>query len=316
MAKDTKKKRRIWEYDFVLNTFLPSKIALPDALIIGAQKAATSSLFYYLTQHPAIKGSRYKEVHFFDRETRYRRGVSWYKRQFPRRGDAEVLLEATPNYIYRPKVAQRISRLRKEFKFIVTLRDPLNRALSAYNMYRKKEKDENYKALTKIMDANNEGFRMHEVLCRGALPSFEALVEMELQWMEEGNQIVEPSIVRQGFYAEHIRRWRRHFRREQFLFLRMSDLQYPAIVQSLKAVEQFLGLQSDFDWESINYERKNVVDPNLQTRPIDPALERRLRGLFRKKNKGLEALTGLHFDWLTEPNDPAPEQKQKEQKNN
>jgi len=40
----------------------------PDFIVIGAQKCATSSLHYYLDQHPDIKGSLLKELHYFDRD--------------------------------------------------------------------------------------------------------------------------------------------------------------------------------------------------------------------------------------------------------
>ena len=40
--------------------------ALPNFIIIGAQKSGTSSLFSYLSQHPQLVPSYKKEVHFFD----------------------------------------------------------------------------------------------------------------------------------------------------------------------------------------------------------------------------------------------------------
>ena len=50
---------------------------LPDYLIIGAQRAGTTSLHRYLVQHPGVRTTlRTKGVHFFD--TGYGRGVSWY----------------------------------------------------------------------------------------------------------------------------------------------------------------------------------------------------------------------------------------------
>ena len=40
-------------------------MTMPNFLIIGAQKAGTSALFYYLKQHPQIYMSPIKEPHFF-----------------------------------------------------------------------------------------------------------------------------------------------------------------------------------------------------------------------------------------------------------
>lgn len=288
----------IGKYKFVLNTFLPDKTALPDVILIGVQKAATTSLYHYLVQHPSIKGSRYKEVHFFDRNKKYRRGLTWYKRQFPWRGDADILLEATPNYIYRPKVPERISRINKEIKFIVSLRDPLSRALSAWNMYRVKQNEESFNALTKVLDANNKGFRMHDFLCKGPLPSFEEFTRLELQWMEENSGIVEPSIIRQGFYEERLRYWLKFFPRERFYFVKMDDLQYPKVLETLQAIEKFMGIPVGFDWDSVSYQRRNVRKLELHTRKFDQKVLERLAELYRRKNRNLEKLTGLSFNWL------------------
>ena len=55
---------------------------LPDFLIIGAQKAGTTSLHAYLTQHTSVVAPVTKEVHFFDHE--YQRGSGWYRANFRR----------------------------------------------------------------------------------------------------------------------------------------------------------------------------------------------------------------------------------------
>ena len=81
----------------------------PSAFIFGAQKAGTSSLFRYLEMFPHLTGAQSKEVGFFDRKYRFRRGVEWYERQFVHRGgDPQTFFEATPEYLYRRIVAPRI----------------------------------------------------------------------------------------------------------------------------------------------------------------------------------------------------------------
>ena len=62
--------------------------ALPDFLIIGAQKAGTTALYSYLRRHPEIGGPAWKEVSYFDRH--YRRGAGWYRGQFPVRSDGRI----------------------------------------------------------------------------------------------------------------------------------------------------------------------------------------------------------------------------------
>lgn len=113
--------------------------ALPDFVIVGAQKAGTSSLYHYLTLHPRVEGASTKEVHFFD--THFDKGLAWYRSHFPvrasltarRRGRERLLTgEASPYYLYHPHVAARIARHLPEARLLVLLRDPVDRALSHY----------------------------------------------------------------------------------------------------------------------------------------------------------------------------------------
>ena len=55
----------------------------PAFLIIGAQKSSTSWLHRQLEQHPQTFSARGKEVHFFDQDKAFSRGVAWYREQFP-----------------------------------------------------------------------------------------------------------------------------------------------------------------------------------------------------------------------------------------
>ena len=67
---------------------------LPDYLIIGAQRAGTTSLHRYLVQHPGVRTTlRTKGVHFFD--TGYGRGMSWYASRFPTKLTAWYVAAAT-----------------------------------------------------------------------------------------------------------------------------------------------------------------------------------------------------------------------------
>ena len=56
--------------------------ALPNLIVIGAQKCGTSGLHYYLSLHPEISMSRPKELNFFIEERNWPRGVDWYRRHF------------------------------------------------------------------------------------------------------------------------------------------------------------------------------------------------------------------------------------------
>ena len=110
---------------------------LPSLVIIGAQKAGTTTLYDLLAQHPRIIQPRVKEVSFFCNEEAYARGMARYRSFFPRRpvlGRA-ITFDASPMYLYHPLCAERIARHLPEALCLVVLHDPVERAYSAWNMY-------------------------------------------------------------------------------------------------------------------------------------------------------------------------------------
>jgi hypothetical protein len=113
----------------------------PDFLIVGAQRCGTTSLYKTLTQHPAVlPAGLHKGVHYFD--TDYERGPAWYRSHFPlrltakqsqrRTGSWPITGEASPYYMFHPEVPGRIARDLPDARLIVLLRDPVERAYSAY----------------------------------------------------------------------------------------------------------------------------------------------------------------------------------------
>jgi Sulfotransferase domain len=115
-----------------------------DFLIAGVQKGGTFSLYRLLERHPEISLSKSKEVHFFDDEA----SVDWaapryeqYHSHFPRRRQGQVWGEATPVYIYWPDALERIRAYNPDIKLIVLLRDPIERAYSAWCHQQRKERE-------------------------------------------------------------------------------------------------------------------------------------------------------------------------------
>lgn len=110
----------------------------PDAFIIGAQRAGTTSLSGLLDQHPDIVLSNPKEPDFFS--VNWEQGLDWYRSRFRR--DAAILLDASVSYtMTRPDqtsgqvpdyVPRRIHEVSPHAKFIYLVRDPAERCYSAY----------------------------------------------------------------------------------------------------------------------------------------------------------------------------------------
>lgn len=124
---------------------------LPDFLIIGAAKSGTTSLFYYLREHPSIFLPAAKELNFFsydpaqdelllgpgqgpgDRDaTVWTPSLPEYQEWFSTRGARQIAGEASVSYLYSPISASRIKSFMPEAKLIAVLRDPVERAWSNY----------------------------------------------------------------------------------------------------------------------------------------------------------------------------------------
>lgn len=101
------------------------------ALIIGAMKCGTSSLFYYLSEHPQIAAAKDKEPHFFSYKDNFSEGIDWYRHLWNWKSEHHIALEASTTYTMHPKygnVAARISSIKDaNFKFIYIVRHPFAR---------------------------------------------------------------------------------------------------------------------------------------------------------------------------------------------
>ena len=112
-----------------------------NTFIVGAPKAGTTSLHYYLNQHADVSMSSVKEPNFFsakeveslfynskciDDSNDYHQLFSKEKRQI--KGEASV------SYLFYENVPKRIYDYNSEAKIIIMLREPIERAFSHYLM--------------------------------------------------------------------------------------------------------------------------------------------------------------------------------------
>jgi hypothetical protein len=125
-------------------------MTLPNFIVIGAAKAGTTALYWYLSEHPAVYMSPVKETNFFaygrDGEGRLLYGdpevhhfpiqtMAEYERLFDQADGAAGIGEASPIYLECPQAADRIRAAVPSVRIIASLRHPVERAYSDYLMH-------------------------------------------------------------------------------------------------------------------------------------------------------------------------------------
>jgi hypothetical protein len=104
-----------------------------DFTIAGAQKGGTTKLHNLLRAHSEIYIPKTpQELHFFDHESNYVKGMPWFESHFEERKEEHCSRQTSPLYIYHPEAAKRIHQSFPEVKLIFILRNPVERAYSHY----------------------------------------------------------------------------------------------------------------------------------------------------------------------------------------
>lgn len=185
----------------------------PSFIGIGAQKCASSWLYRVLEQHPEVGVSGEKEVDFFS--YRFDHGYRWYESKFSHCRGKKAIGEVSPSYFCEPAAPARVHRFLPSARILVSLRDPVERALSNHR---------------------------HEVrvghIDDGDL-SFDAGLANN------------PMYVEQGRYATHLKRWLEYFPPERILVVLMEDIgRDPRAV--VRSVYEFLSIDPSYVPENLS----------------------------------------------------------------
>lgn len=245
----------------------------------GVQKAGTSALARYLSRHPAILLPRDKEAHVFDApdfderwtaaeiDARYAQHVA-----AAGEADARICGDATPIYVLHPALIARIQRYNPAMRWIILLRDPVERAVSHYFMER--ERGHEQLPLLKAMLLERWRLRAH--------------------WLDfsMASPLRRHSYRARGDYARQLDVLFAHFPHEQVLLLRSNALlNDPAGV--LSQVHRFLGID-EFAMPEANLERVFVGD--YAAPPRDGFTMTCLRWLMRRERRAMRERYGIVFD--------------------
>lgn len=152
----------------------PGSPRLPEFIGIGPAHAGTTWLHWVLKERVGLPSPK-KETHFFDYH--YENGIEWYAARFGHCADGLPIGEICP-YFPSFKACERIALHIPDCKLICTLRDPVERAYSAYK------------------------FALYNGLTR---ESFEQALETA------------PSVTAGNHYARHLSHWYEKFGTERVL---------------------------------------------------------------------------------------------------
>jgi len=210
-----------------------------NTLIIGAQKAGTTSLYEYMRQHPAIHFSKVKEVTFFVKDQYYSKGEDYYHSFFDLKSKAPIKASAYVHMLPCAKCPARVKAYNKDMKFIVLLREPWERAYSSFRYAIKNgwEKE----AIDLADSVRFEKMRLESE-------------EYDLTYLSNGK------------YYEHLSNWMRQFDQEKFFIATNEELQInPDLL--LKRLCEFLAIDSSFEFDTqTRYNQSATIKSELLQR--------------------------------------------------
>ena len=247
----------------------------PDFFLLGAMKSGTSSLFYYLSQHPNIRVPQKKELHYYDFKIYEDWNLQKYLRQFPVKTLDEISGEATPYYLRHPHAPRWIKRDFPNARFIVILRNPVDRAYSQYQFAKQKGKlDKPFSELVKTEDAY--------------VKEDWAKAVNDPTYLARKAQAY--SILSRGRYAQQIRNWFKYFPRNQFHFVFTHDLDKNGF-NEVQKIYKFLDMDEFNELDVSTRLRVATYDP------MDADIRHWLENYFRPRNKALGELLDRKIPW-------------------
>jgi hypothetical protein len=267
----------------------------PNFLIIGSQKAGTTSLYRVLRDHPQVYVSPVKEINFFFHNALYEQGLDFYESHFTGAPeDARAVGEASPGYICHPQAPARIHQIYPDLKLILIVRDPVDRAYSQY-----------WDSRRKLAETRSFAQATEEALTPIYVPG-------------------ETGYFSRGAYAIYVRRYLEYFRRDQLRVLRFRDLkenprhfyqqcfQFLDVDPSFSSTTMIKAANAPAIWSHPLYHfffRQPRYAVKLPRRirdwlctgkrvpftypPMPPMVRNELQNFYRPYNTDLETLTGL-----------------------
>jgi hypothetical protein len=254
----------------------------PGFIVIGAQRCGTTSLFRALMAHPqVVRPAFHKGINYFD--LNYHRGPRWYRGHFPvaavarrkaLRYGAPVAFESSGYYLYHPFALERLGRDLPAVKLVAMLRDPVERAFSAYkHEYARGFERESFERALELEDERLAG----QVERMRAEPSYESFPHRHHSYRHRGH------------YAEQLERAFEFFPADQVHIID-SAAYFGQPAAEYRALLAFLGLTA---FQPAAFGRYN----GRPSQPMKPATRRALGDYYAPHDQRLTKLLGRPLSW-------------------
>jgi len=202
----------------------------PNFFIVGAPKAGTTSLYHYLEAHPQIFMSSVKEPNYFSYQSSLNQNLYYKERGinnfeeyislFEKAGNKKAIGEASVSYLFYPEAAINIKNAFPKSRIIIMLRNPVERAISHYNMDYKL----GYVDLT-----------------------FENVIKKKYD--SNLNKLYYQQFIELGLYYNQVKRYIELFGRENVLIIFFEDFKNHA-PREVKKIFEFLDVDSGFQTDT------------------------------------------------------------------
>jgi hypothetical protein len=200
-------------------------------MIAGAQKGGTSSLHYYLGQHPDVCTHKQLEMMYFAEDSIHKRGYQHaWDRYFRCEDDQrKIILAKNVGIMYLPQAMKRLYDHNQDVQLVISLRHPVDRAYSAY-WYARQMGWEELLTFEDAINADPDRFANDQIRQRGC------------------------AYIDRSRYAKHLKILFQIFKREQVKIILFEDVRSDPINVCKKTFNS-VGLDSSF--VPITKQRKN-----------------------------------------------------------
>ncbi len=199
---------------------------IPDFLVIGSQKCATSWLYDCLKEHPQICMPKHKrEVEYIGGQIYKEKGIAWYLSLFEYCTGKKIRGDVSVEYIVNKESPKLLFDLNPDLKFILNVRDPVDRAVSALKWFERK----------KTISAT------HADIKAGLNKAIIDFDKKNYNLMEYGYH----DVLYRGLYKKLLKNYYAYFKAENILVLHYENIK-KSPVKTLQTVFSFLGVEQGF----------------------------------------------------------------------